>query len=158
MMVELARELQDADLVHLGQVAKVTGLSVNYLAQLAMPLKNCGLLRGISGKKGGYQLGKAPEQIRVSEILVAVQGPVGLTDCVNSPELCLNASFCEARMLWAIATHKMLEVFDQYTLADLIDRKWKEEMNEKYKDLWFMNPAGFVEGVSAVPNCPATRD
>jgi len=58
MMIELARELKNKKLVHLRQIAEITGLSENYLAQLAIPLKNNGLLVGISGKKGGYHLSR----------------------------------------------------------------------------------------------------
>ena len=95
MMVELARELKKDKLVQLGKIAKITGLSENYLAQLAIPLKNNGILLGISGKNGGYRLAKPSDQIKIGEIIRAVGGPVSLTDCVANPEICMNSSFCE---------------------------------------------------------------
>ena len=52
IMVELARELQSNELVHLGKIARITGLSRNYLSQLAISLKNASLIVGVSGKKG----------------------------------------------------------------------------------------------------------
>jgi len=139
MMIELARALKKERLVHLGQVAKVTGLSTNYLAQLAIPLKSNGLLIGVSGKRGGYQLGKPAEEIAINEILQALQGPVSLTDCVLRPDICLNSSFCEARMIWVIASHKMMEVLKETSLADLIDDKWKRESLKKYHYVKLLN-------------------
>jgi len=135
MMVELARELRHEKLVHLGKVARVTGLSVNYLAQLAIPLKAQGLLIGVSGKNGGYKLGRNPEDIAVSDILNAVQGPISLTDCANNPDLCLNSSFCEARMVWVLAAHRMMEVFDSFSLADLIDREWVKRTLQEFSSV-----------------------
>ncbi len=144
MMVELARSLKKEKLVHLGQVARITGLSVNYLAQLAIPLKNNGLLIGVSGKNGGYQLGKPPEQITVKEIIEAVQGTVGLTDCVFNPEVCLNSSFCEARLMWVLASHKLQEVLAQYTLADIIDSDWKEKIQKEFAHIPMVNPDAYL--------------
>jgi len=154
MMVELTRELQKDNLVHLGKIAKVTGLSVNYLAQLAMPLKNAGLLIGVSGKKGGYQLGREPSQIRVNEILEAVQGPTGLTDCVNNPDICLNSPFCETRMVWTIASYRMTEVFNEFTLADLTDRASIDEIKTKYAHIALLNPDEYMAGGNDGQLCP----
>jgi len=144
LMMELARELKKHDPVHLGHVASITGLSTNYLAQLAMPLKNSGLLHGISGKKGGYRLGRPADKISVRGILEAVQGPIGLTDCSNHPELCLNCSFCEARMIFVIATHKMVEVFDRTTLADLMDKDWKREVYDEFSHIPLLQPDKYL--------------
>jgi len=132
MMVELARELKTEKLVHLGRIARVTGLSENYLAQLAMPLKNEGLLVGISGKSGGYHLGREPEKIKLFEIVRAVIGPIEFTDCVNNPDLCLNSSDCEARMIWVILSGTMTEILDKFTLADLIDKEKLDSIKETY--------------------------
>jgi len=123
LMVELARELKNEKLVHLGKIAKITGVSENYLAQLAMSLKNDGLLIGVSGKKGGYYLSRPTEEIKISEIVKAVAGPICLTDCVNNPDICLNSSFCEARMIWVIMSGSMVEILERYSLEDLIDKQ-----------------------------------
>ncbi len=156
MMVELARCLQKQDLVQLSRIAKITGLSVNYLAQLAIPLRSSGLLIGVSGKHGGYQLARRPEEIRVADIIRAVQGPVNLTDCVSSPSICLNSPFCEARMVWVIAGHKMMEVFEGLSLADLIDKNWRRKTLEEYGDIPLLNPDGFISEADRRAECPAT--
>jgi len=122
MMIEFARELKKDNIVHLGRIAGITGLSENYLAQLTSPLKGAGLLIGVSGKKGGYMLGRPADQISIGEIVQALVGPIGATDCVNSPDICMNSTFCEARIVWTLASARMLEVFDSFTLADMVDR------------------------------------
>ena len=157
MIVELARELQNKNLVQLGQVAKITGLSVNYLVQLAIPLKNNGLIVGVSGKKGGYRLARPANEIKVREILEAVQGPMELTECVYNPDICLNSSFCEARMVWVVASEKMMQIFDEYTLADLIDKNYKDKMRKKYPEMKLLNPDKYLaEGVYQ-QSCPAVK-
>jgi Rrf2 family protein len=135
MMVELARELEKDNLVRLGKIAKITGLSENYLAQLAIPLKNNGILLGISGKNGGYRLAKPANQIKISEIIRAVGGPLSLTDCVANPEICMNSSFCETRIVWLILSGMMAEFLEGHTLEDLTNKKQFTQICEKYSSL-----------------------
>jgi Rrf2 family protein len=148
MMVELGRELKKKDLVHLGKIARITGLSDNYLAQLAMSLKNNGLLIGVSGKKGGYRLGRPAEEIKLGEIIEAVIGPINLTECVEHPEICMNASFCESRIIWTIVSSRVLETLNEFTLADLISREWLPEMKKKYASIPLVNPDEIMVGKS----------
>ncbi|UCD17401.1 MAG: Rrf2 family transcriptional regulator [Candidatus Zixiibacteriota bacterium] len=159
MMVELARELRKTDLVHLGKIARITGLSENYLAQLAMVLKSSGLVRGVSGKKGGYQLAKPPDRIKIREVVESVIGPINLTECVNHPEICLNSCFCEARMIWVMANARVQEVLDEYTLADLVEKEWIARLRAKYPEMHLLNPDVIMsEGSEEIrPGCPQAR-
>lgn len=157
MMVELARALQNKPLVHLGEVAKTTGISTNYLAQLAMPLKNSGLLVGISGKGGGYALARPAEEIKVSEIIAAVEGQTALTDCSANPELCLYAPFCETRMIWVIAGHKLNEVFEQFSLADMIRKEFRDTTHRRYATVPLLNPEENTGRDPGPLNCAAPR-
>lgn len=131
MMLELARKLQNENLVDLGRIAKITGISENYLAQLAMSLKNDGLVIGVSGKKGGYQLARPADQITVSEIVTALIGPINVTDCTNSPNLCLTSSYCETRTIWALVNNRIQETLEEFTLADLLDKDFIKEVQSK---------------------------
>jgi len=156
MMVELARLLQHDHLVQLKRIAKITGLSNNYLGQLAILLRDNGLIIGVSGKKGGYRLAKPPEEITLREIIRAVHGPIFATDCVLHPDLCLNAEFCEARTVWALLSHKMQEVLDELTLADIIDPDWLSDVEKKYPDVSYLTITRMVyspEFVSGM-GCP----
>jgi len=160
MMVELSRGLKESEVVSIGHIAEVTGISPNYLAQLAIPLKSSGLVRGISGKKGGYQLARPAKEISVGDVVSAVLGPVGLTDCVNSPDMCLNSSFCETRMIWVLASHKMSELFESVSLADMVDKRWKEKTRKKFSYVPLLDPDAHLasDGNGDGPShiCPAS--
>jgi len=140
MMVELARLLEKEQLVHLGRIARITGLSENYLAQLAISLKNHDLLIGVSGKKGGYQLARPAAEIKIGDIVQAVSGPLAATDCVDHPELCLNSSFCEARALWVLVSYSVANVLNDHSLADLISKGWLAELRGNHPDIELLNP------------------
>jgi len=156
MMVELARLQQENNLIQLKKIAQITGLSNNYLSQLAMSLRNDGLLVGVSGKKGGYRLARPAEDINLREIVRAVHGPIFTTDCVINPHVCLNAEFCEARTIWALLTHSIHELLENYTLADLIDPSWMKKLKEGHPEVRYLHLAQMVTGTSEnmQPGCP----
>jgi Rrf2 family transcriptional regulator, cysteine metabolism repressor len=132
MMIEMARELQSCRLIQLKTVAKVTGLSENYLAQLAIPLKNQGIILGVSGKYGGYRLAKPAQEIKLSEVIKAVGGPISLADCVANPGICMISDSCETRLVWLILSASMFDILDNYSLDDLINEDKINNFKIKY--------------------------
>jgi Rrf2 family protein len=122
LMIELARGTKSEKLMHLGRVGQITGISESYLAQLAIPLKKTGLMVGVSGKKGGYHLGRPAEEITIADIVEAMIGHISLTECSSNPSVCLNAEFCEARVVWSLMSDCMNNILASHTLANLLDR------------------------------------
>jgi len=135
MMIEMARELQTCRLIQLKTVARLTGLSENYLAQLAIPLKNQGIILGVSGKNGGYRLAKPAQQIKLSEVIGAVGGPISLADCVANPGICMSSGSCETRLVWLILSASMFDILDKYSVGDLIDDVKILDFKKKYSNL-----------------------
>ncbi|MCK5124645.1 MAG: Rrf2 family transcriptional regulator [candidate division Zixibacteria bacterium] len=148
MMVELARLQRTEELVKLRHIAKICGLSNNYLGQLAISLKDDGLVIGVSGKKGGYKLARMPEEISLHQIIRAVQGPLAATACAVNPNLCLNAEFCEARTIWVLISEKIQEVLEGYTLADLIEKRWMSRVKQENPDSKFLDISTLIKSGS----------
>jgi len=70
-LADLAEHGQSG-LVSLGEISKRQEISLAYLEQLFVKLRRAGIVDSVRGPGGGYRLAKAPENIRVSEILSAV--------------------------------------------------------------------------------------
>ena len=156
MMIEMARELQTCRLIQLKKVAKVTGLSENYLAQLAIPLKNQGIIVGVSGKYGGYRLAKPAQQIKLSEVIRAVGGPISLADCVTNPGICMSSDSCETRLVWLILSASMFDILDNFSLNDLIKEDKINNFKNKYSFLPLLqsDPLMATDLESNNTNCP----
>jgi DNA-binding IscR family transcriptional regulator len=105
-----------------------------------MSLKNSGLLIGVSGKKGGYQLAKSPGEIKILEIVQAVSGPITTTECVNHPEICLNSWFCEARVIWSLISNNIVNELSSYSLEDMINKNWIDDIRKSNPDVRQLNP------------------
>lgn len=131
-MTVVARETRDGIPVNLAEVADRTALSKRYLEQVAISLKNAGLLKGISGKKGGHLLTRPAKDIRLSEIIEAAIGPINIVDCVLNPDICMLVDGCECRSLYQLINQRILESLNAYTLDDLaehrVDRLAKKQL------------------------------
>ncbi|WP_147125082.1 Rrf2 family transcriptional regulator [Shimia ponticola] len=74
-LADLALQSQDA-LVSLGEISKRQDISLAYLEQLFVKLRRAGLVASVRGPGGGYRLARPASDIRVSEILGAVDETV----------------------------------------------------------------------------------
>ena len=64
------------ELVSLAEISKRQDISLPYLEQLFVKLRRAGLVDAVRGPGGGYKLARAPELIRVSEVMEAVEETV----------------------------------------------------------------------------------
>lgn len=64
----------------LGGIAERNQISPQYLEQVFASLRRAGIVKGIKGSQGGYQLKLAPEKITVASILEAVDGSFLIED------------------------------------------------------------------------------
>lgn len=75
-------------------IAEQSHLSLRFLQGIVSSLSKAGLLRTISGVKGGIMLARDPEAISILSIIEAVEGRINLMDCVEHPEHCMDFQGC----------------------------------------------------------------
>lgn len=79
--------------VSLKTLVKQTNLSEKYLEQILSMLKKGAIMNSIRGTNGGYYLTKAAEEIKIGDILEALNDSFEVTDCVTGKcddEYCPN--------------------------------------------------------------------
>lgn len=99
-------------------------ISAEYAAQLFRMLRSAGLVRAVKGPGGGYALARDPSQIRVGDVLRAVEGPLRVAHCVDPHSYiqCPRSEGCVARQLWKELTDVITRFLDSITLQDLCRR------------------------------------
>ena len=130
MMLDVARHGGRDAPVSLASVSERTGISHGYLEQVALALRSARLVRGVAGRHGGYKLLSPPDKITIRQIIEATLGPICVVDCVDEPEACPRADFCECRVVYALINLRIGEVLEEFTLADLADPSWMKETGE----------------------------
>jgi Rrf2 family transcriptional regulator, cysteine metabolism repressor len=135
LMLDVARNGGESAPVSLAAVAGRTDLSRGYLEQLATVLRNARLLKGMAGRAGGYRLAAPPSTISVAKVIEAAIGPISLVDCLDDPATCLRSDFCECRVVYRLINRRVVEVLEEYTLADLLDPSWLRSHLESDREL-----------------------
>ncbi len=118
-MLDLALQSGDSPTM-VKDISRRQEISDLYLEQLFSRLKIVGLVRSTRGPKGGFTLAKPPSQIRLSEIVQAMEGSTAPVECVNNARFCSRADFCITRGIWIEMKKVMDEVLESTTLKDLM--------------------------------------
>lgn len=112
--------------VSLKSIAQAQGLSENYLEQLAGPLRKAGLVKSVRGARGGYMLGRPPEEITIADIIMVLEGTFAPCECASEGgarvEHCGCPNGCVAKGIWEQVRDAVAELLDSITLKDVCER------------------------------------
>ncbi len=118
-MLELARCAGEAPVL-MSALAEREDLSRKYLHSLLTALRASGLVRSVRGAGGGFVLTRHPSEIRLRDVLHALEGPLSLVDCVADGRVCSKADRCTARRVWRELSDAVENMLDSVTLEDLV--------------------------------------
>jgi FeS assembly SUF system regulator len=117
VMAAMAREPQA---VHsAAELADRLGIAAPTVSKILKTLAREGLVASTRGARGGYNLLCAPSGISVAQIIRAMDGPIGMTECSTTPGLCAQESRCTVRANWARVNEAILGVLQGITLEQL---------------------------------------
>ena len=110
--------------ISLTEISLRQNISLAYLEQIFIKLKNSNLVKSVRGAKGGYILGISPEEIKISNIISAVDEEVKMLNCKKeSKKGCNNKSTkCITHNLWDQLDQHINKFFEQVKLNDLIKK------------------------------------
>ena len=99
-------------------------ISLAYLEQIFIKLKNKNLVKSIRGAKGGYVLATSPEDVKISNIISAVDEEIKMLNCKKeSKKGCNNkSSKCITHNLWDQLDQHINNFFEKVKLQDLIKK------------------------------------
>ena len=110
--------------VSLSEISKRQNISLAYLEQLFIHLKEDKLVKSVRGVKGGYALEKPAAEIKLSNIFHAVNEEVKTLNCKkDSKRGCNNKSIkCITHHLWDKLDNHINGFFENVKLEELIKR------------------------------------
>ena len=123
-MADLAAN-QNGKPVSLTDISLRQNISLSYLEQLFSKLKNQKLVKSVRGPTGGYILEKNPKEIRISNIISAVDEQVKTLNCKReSKRGCHGKTVkCITHNLWDDLERHINDFFDKVSLNDLVKQK-----------------------------------
>lgn len=116
-LVFLARNI--GKVISLTLVAKNEKISRGYLEEIAADLKKADILKGKKGKGGGYVLARKAKDIKISEIITALEGPISPVKCLSNAK-CFKENVCGTKRIWQSLKDKIEKHLEGITLKDII--------------------------------------
>ena len=120
VMLDLAKTDSDT-FVPLKDIAERQQISKKYLEIIVKDMVNGGLLKGASGKGGGYKLVRKPEEYSVGEIIELMEGTISSVACLADDNYgCPREKICETLPMWKEYDKMVHDFFYSRKLSDLI--------------------------------------
>lgn len=117
VMVEMARLHGSGELAQIEHLARTEAVPANFLAQILLKLRDAGLISSRRGNHGGYALAKAPDEISLHDILVAVEG-----QCLHLSGNFEGRSGRRLKQVWDDIGRGLVEKTKSYTLNQLVTK------------------------------------
>jgi len=103
-----------------GAVAVATRLPPATVAKILKALAHAGLVMATRGAAGGYRLARRAEAISVAEVVAAIDGDIGLTQCSVHVEDCTRTNYCPTRPHWAAINRAVGDALARISLDEMI--------------------------------------
>ncbi len=100
-------------------LAERARLELPTVSKLMKRMGRAGLVESFRGAQGGYRLARAPASINLADIVTAMEGPIGMTECSVHAGRCGFESHCGARSNWRRVSDIVIAALKGVTLADM---------------------------------------
>lgn len=108
------------DVLSTAQIADEARLKLPTVSKLLKSLGHAGLVESFRGVNGGYRLARSAEAISLAQIVEAMEGPIGMTECGLVEGQCDRESQCTVRGSWQLVSHVVDNALRAVSLADML--------------------------------------
>ena len=101
-------------------LAERAHLELPTVSKLLKQLAQSGLVVSTRGINGGYRLARDAREITIADIVTAMEGPIGMTECSAHAGLCDHEPHCGVRVNWQRINQAIANALANVTLADML--------------------------------------
>ena len=110
--------------IQVAVIAKSEQIPQKFLESILLTLRKSGILGSKKGKHGGYYLRSEPSEIKMTDVMRVLEGPIAMVPCVSlnyyeKCDDCPDEDKCSVNKLMLQVRDSTLKVFRNTTLADL---------------------------------------
>ncbi len=118
-LMELAERDSSAP-VRLKSLAEACEVSEAFLAKIFQMLSQHNIVKSHRGVKGGFSIGRSPEEITLLEIVDICEGGISLNHCLRKVDPCNRIENCKMSNVWATAQKGLVSALEGTSLQDLL--------------------------------------
>lgn len=110
-------------------ITQSTGVALPTVSKVLKLLSKANILISHRGAKGGYALAKKPSETNVAQVIIAIEGPIAMTECTASVGTCEQESSCEIKGNWNLINAAVYAALEAVTLADMVAPVRRQAVN-----------------------------
>lgn len=120
-LLEMASQMPKQPIT-LAEISLHQQIPVSYLEQIFAKLKKANLVKSVKGPKGGYVINSALSNIKIANIIDAVEENIEMTRCIRkSGTSCLGSKTkCNSHDLWLGLGQQIRNYFDNISIEDVL--------------------------------------
>ncbi len=101
------------------ELSKTTHLPIATVRKLLRKLVDANIVTSFRGTKGGYRLSVSAQDISIAQVIIAVEGPIAITECASTSDNCSFSDDCNLKENWGIVNKFFLNTLLNISLADM---------------------------------------
>ena len=105
--------------VNTDDIALATQLPGPTVRKILKQLVDGGVVVSHRGVHGGYRLAREATQIAVADVLVAMEGPIAVTQCTHDVESCDLHHHCDLQGNWSYINHLVFTILKNISIAEM---------------------------------------
>ncbi len=129
-LVELAHHTGEGP-VQSAEIARRQCIPEPYLDQLLTTLRRAGFIRSVRGPQGGHALLRAPAEIRLYDVIEALEGSLSPAPCTDEGG-CSKPGVCAQREVWEQVRRATTDILNGVSIADLAEKEREATAAPRY--------------------------
>ncbi|EHS48844.1 transcriptional regulator, BadM/Rrf2 family [Rhizobium sp. PDO1-076] len=126
-LVDLAR-LAPGETAFVTEIAVRNNIPKKFLDTILLELRNTGILRSKKGPNGGYSLSKPATEIKIGQVIRALDGPLAPIRCASRTafeacEDCADPETCQVRLSMTEVRDAIATILDTMSLEEFVDKE-----------------------------------
>jgi Rrf2 family protein len=101
-------------------IAEAQGIPLRFLENILGELRHAGLVQSQRGAEGGYWLARSADEVKIADVIRAVEGPLASVRSERPEELSYNGVAETLRDVWIALRANIRDVLEVVTLADVV--------------------------------------
>jgi Rrf2 family protein len=112
---------RDVDAFTAEELAEVADTSTDFMHKVMRSLRDAGIVTAKRGPNGGFRFEREPEDVRLLEVVSAIQGEFRVNRCVIGLGVCPRSGECPLRPTWLRIQDELEAGLEAQTIGEIAE-------------------------------------
>lgn len=105
-------------------ISEMTGVTLRFSLKILRKLVAAGIVKSFKGTQGGYEIGRALDEISLGEVIETIEGRYTLNRCVTGEYICTRKKdkSCQFQKIFREISEEVRTKLYSYNFSDFVDR------------------------------------